>query len=64
MQFAFHELSVVVAGGGDTLEHQNARFEVLHVGFGGFHVYPDLFDTALQKERSIPEAISLEISPK
>ena len=34
------------------------------IGFGGFCVYLDLLDTALQKEKSFPEAISLEISPK
>lgn len=33
------------------------------VCFGGFCVYLGLFDSALQKEKSFPEAISLEISP-
>lgn len=34
------------------------------VFFGGFCVYLNLFNTALQKEKSFPEAISLEIFPK
>ena len=33
------------------------------VCFGGFHVYLGLFDSTLHKEKSFPEAISLEISP-
>lgn len=33
------------------------------VCFGGFRVYLGLFDSARQKEKSFPEAISLEISP-
>lgn len=32
--------------------------------FGGFCVYLDLFDTALQKDKSFPEASALEIFPK
>lgn len=34
------------------------------IGFGGFCVYLDLLDTALQEEESFPETVSLEISPK
>lgn len=49
---------------GGTPEHRGDRFEVLHGLLGGYHIYQDFFDTAMQKEKSFPEVISLEISPK
>ena len=65
MRFPFQELLGSV-GEGDTPhpEYHDARFEVLHYQLWGLCVYPDLFDTALQKQKSFPEAISLEIFPK
>ena len=41
-----------------------SRLKSYTISFGGLRVYPDLFDTALQKQKSFPEAISLEIFPK
>lgn len=66
MRFPFQELLGSV-GGGDTPLTQSTTMPGLKsytVSFGGLCVYPDLFDTALQKQKSFPEAISLEIFPK
>lgn len=63
VQFPFHELS----GGVREVTPRSTEIPGLKsdmVCLGGFRVYLDLFDIALQKEKSFPEAISLEISPK
>lgn len=63
VQFPFHEL----LGKEGEVTPPSAKIPGLKsyvVFFGGFCVYLNLFNTALQKEKSFPKAISLEIFPK